>query len=145
MPSACKPAIGSISATSVCAVAEERADDGSWTLAFEGDEPVEVLLERAGTMPLPPYIAGKRPTDERDREDYQTMFAREEGAVAAPTAALHFTPDLMAALDKRGHRARDADAACRRRHVPAGQGRRYRRSRDARRMGPDRAGRRRLG
>ena len=86
----------------VFAISEARADDGSWTLAFEGDEPVEVLLERAGTMPLPPYIAGKRPTDERDREDYQTIFAREEGAVAAPTAALHFTPDLLAALDKRG-------------------------------------------
>ena len=46
-----------------------------------------------GTMPLPPYIAGKRATDAQDREDYQTMFAREDGAVAAPTAALHFTPD----------------------------------------------------
>ena len=49
-------------------------------------------------MPLPPYIAGKRAADARDRDDYQTMFAREEGAVAAPTAALHFTPALMAAL-----------------------------------------------
>ena len=86
----------------VTAIAEVRAEDGSWTLAFEGDEPVEVLLERAGTMPLPPYIAGKRPTDARDREDYQTMFAREDGAVAAPTAALHFTPELLAALDERG-------------------------------------------
>ena len=46
-----------------------------------------------GTMPLPPYIAGKRPTDEADRSDYQTMFAASDGAVAAPTAALHFTPD----------------------------------------------------
>jgi S-adenosylmethionine:tRNA ribosyltransferase-isomerase len=86
----------------VSALAEERHDDGSWTLAFAGDEPVEVLLERAGTMPLPPYIAGKRPTDEADRADYQTMFAREKGAVAAPTAALHFTPELMAALAKAG-------------------------------------------
>lgn len=86
----------------VTAIAEQRHADGSWTLAFEGDEPVEVLLERAGRMPLPPYIAGKRPTDEADAEDYQTMFAREKGAVAAPTAALHFTPDLMAALDAAG-------------------------------------------
>ena len=86
----------------VAALAEARHADGSWTLAFAGDEPVEVLLERAGTMPLPPYIAGKRPTDEADRADYQTMFAREEGAVAAPTAALHFTPDLMAALAAAG-------------------------------------------
>ena len=53
-------------------------------------------------MPLPPYIAGKRPTDERDRSDYQTMFADKDGAVAAPTAALHFTDGLMAALNERG-------------------------------------------
>lgn len=86
----------------VSAIAEARHADGSWTLAFAGDEPVEVLLERAGRMPLPPYIAGKRPTDEADREDYQTMFAREKGAVAAPTAALHFTPELIAALDAAG-------------------------------------------
>ncbi len=86
----------------VSAIAEARHDDGSWTLAFCGDEPVEVLLERAGTMPLPPYIAGKRGTDEADREDYQTIFAREKGAVAAPTAALHFTFDLLAALDDAG-------------------------------------------
>ncbi|QYJ05963.1 tRNA preQ1(34) S-adenosylmethionine ribosyltransferase-isomerase QueA [Qipengyuania flava] len=86
----------------VTAVAEERLADGSFILFFEGDEPVEVLLERAGRMPLPPYIAGKRETDERDREDYQTMFAAEDGAVAAPTAALHFTPELIAALDEAG-------------------------------------------
>ena len=86
----------------VAATAEQRHADGSFTLAFEGDEPVEVLLERAGRMPLPPYIAGKRPTDEQDRSDYQTMFAEKDGAVAAPTAALHFTPDLIGALDARG-------------------------------------------
>ncbi|SLJ87755.1 tRNA preQ1(34) S-adenosylmethionine ribosyltransferase-isomerase QueA [Novosphingobium mathurense] len=86
----------------VTAIAEARHDDGSWTLAFEGDEPVEVLLERAGRMPLPPYIAGKRETDEADRSDYQTMFAREKGAVAAPTAALHFTPELVDRLDEAG-------------------------------------------
>jgi S-adenosylmethionine:tRNA ribosyltransferase-isomerase len=86
----------------VSAAAEARLPDGSWTLAFAGDEPVEFLLQRAGTMPLPPYIAGKRPTDEADRSDYQTMFARQEGAVAAPTAALHFTPDLMASLAEVG-------------------------------------------
>ncbi|MDR2858533.1 MAG: tRNA preQ1(34) S-adenosylmethionine ribosyltransferase-isomerase QueA [Novosphingobium sp.] len=86
----------------VAAIAEERHPDGSWTLAFQGDEPVEVLLERAGRMPLPPYIAGKRPTDEADRSDYQTMFAAHDGAVAAPTAALHFTPELMAALAAAG-------------------------------------------
>ena len=88
----------------VSAIAQARHADGSWTLAFAGDEPVEVLLERAGTMPLPPYIAGKRPTDEADRADYQTIFAREDGAVAAPTAALHFTDRLLAELDAAGVR-----------------------------------------
>jgi S-adenosylmethionine:tRNA ribosyltransferase-isomerase len=86
----------------VSVTAERRHDDGSWTLVFHGNDPVEVLLERAGQMPLPPYIAGKRATDEADRADYQTLFAREEGAVAAPTAALHFTPELLAALDEAG-------------------------------------------
>ncbi|WP_341713353.1 tRNA preQ1(34) S-adenosylmethionine ribosyltransferase-isomerase QueA [Erythrobacter sp.] len=86
----------------VFAVAEQRLPDGSFVLSFAGEEPVEVLLERAGRMPLPPYIAGKRPTDAQDREDYQTMFAQEDGAVAAPTAALHFTPELIAALEAAG-------------------------------------------
>jgi S-adenosylmethionine:tRNA ribosyltransferase-isomerase len=80
----------------------EKHDDGSGLLHFHGDEPVELLLERAGRMPLPPYIASRREVDERDRSDYQTMFAREEGAVAAPTAALHFTPELLEALEARG-------------------------------------------
>jgi len=86
----------------VTVIAEARHDDGSFTLAFEGEEPVEVLLERAGRMPLPPYIAQRRETDERDRADYQTMFAARDGAVAAPTAALHFTPELLARLEQRG-------------------------------------------
>ncbi|WP_066775692.1 tRNA preQ1(34) S-adenosylmethionine ribosyltransferase-isomerase QueA [Croceicoccus mobilis] len=86
----------------VTAIAENRHDDGSWSLSFGGDEPVEVLLERAGQMPLPPYIAGKRGTDEQDRSDYQTMFAERDGAVAAPTASLHFTPELIARLDEAG-------------------------------------------
>jgi S-adenosylmethionine:tRNA ribosyltransferase-isomerase len=86
----------------VAAVAAERGEDGSILLEFLGEEPVELLLERAGRMPLPPYIAGKRAADERDRDDYQTMFAREKGAVAAPTAALHFTAGLMAALEAAG-------------------------------------------
>ena len=86
----------------VSAVAAERGDDGSILLDFAGEEPVELLLERAGRMPLPPYIAGKRPADARDLDDYQTMFAREKGAVAAPTAALHFTPQLIASLHEAG-------------------------------------------
>jgi S-adenosylmethionine:tRNA ribosyltransferase-isomerase len=86
----------------VTAVAAERGEDGSILLEFLGEEPVELLLERAGRMPLPPYIAAKRAADARDRDDYQTMFARAEGAVAAPTAALHFTAGLMAALEAAG-------------------------------------------
>ena len=82
--------------------AVRRGEDGAILLEFLGDEPVELLLERAGTMPLPPYIASKRGTDARDREDYQTMFAKEDGAVAAPTASLHFTDRLVAAIDARG-------------------------------------------
>ena len=84
------------------AIAVERSDDGAFRLEFLGDEPVELLLERAGRMPLPPYIASKRPADEADRADYQTIFAREEGAVAAPTAALHFTERLITAIDEAG-------------------------------------------
>jgi S-adenosylmethionine:tRNA ribosyltransferase-isomerase len=86
----------------VTARAEARHDDGSFTLLFEGDEPVEVLLDRAGTMPLPPYIASKRGVDAQDLDDYQTMFAAEKGAVAAPTASLHFTQRLVDALDAQG-------------------------------------------
>jgi S-adenosylmethionine:tRNA ribosyltransferase-isomerase len=86
----------------VKASAVERDEQGAVLLHFHGHEPVELLLERAGQMPLPPYIAGKRPTDDADRSDYQTMFARESGAVAAPTAALHFTDRVIAALEERG-------------------------------------------
>lgn len=86
----------------VIATVEDRGEDGSILLRFAGDEPVELLLDRAGRMPLPPYIAGKRPTDAQDAQDYQTMFAAEPGAVAAPTAALHFTPALMDALAAAG-------------------------------------------
>ncbi|MEP6784317.1 MAG: tRNA preQ1(34) S-adenosylmethionine ribosyltransferase-isomerase QueA [Sphingomonadales bacterium] len=86
----------------VTTVATERAPDGSALLTFTDDAPVEVQLSRAGIMPLPPYIASKRAVDVRDAHDYQTMFATREGAVAAPTASLHFTPALLAALDAVG-------------------------------------------
>ena len=86
----------------VSASVVEKFEDGSAVLHFHGDEAVEILLDRAGRMPLPPYIASRRPVDEADRSDYQTMFAREEGAVAAPTAALHFTPELLDSLAARG-------------------------------------------
>jgi S-adenosylmethionine:tRNA ribosyltransferase-isomerase len=85
----------------VSASVVDKRPDGSALLHFHGDEPVELLLERAGRMPLPPYIASQRAADEEDRSDYQTMFARAEGAVAAPTAALHFTERLLDALDER--------------------------------------------
>jgi S-adenosylmethionine:tRNA ribosyltransferase-isomerase len=86
----------------VTAIASDREDDGSFLLTFDGGEPVESLLERAGTVPLPPYIAQRRAIDDQDRDDYQTMFAAEAGAVAAPTASLHFTPELMARLNVAG-------------------------------------------
>lgn len=86
----------------VLASVVEKSTDGSALLHFHGAEPVEAMLERSGHMPLPPYIASKRPPDDEDRSDYQTMFARTDGAVAAPTAALHFTDRLMASLDARG-------------------------------------------
>jgi S-adenosylmethionine:tRNA ribosyltransferase-isomerase len=86
----------------VSASACERDEHGAFLLHFHGEEPVELLLERAGRVPLPPYIASKRAADAEDRSDYQTLFAREEGAVAAPTAALHFTPRLLDGLDARG-------------------------------------------
>ncbi len=81
---------------------EARGDDGSLVFAFQGDAPVELLLERAGTMPLPPYIASKREIDAADRDDYQTRFAEKDGAVAAPTASLHFTDRLMGELAEAG-------------------------------------------
>jgi S-adenosylmethionine:tRNA ribosyltransferase-isomerase len=86
----------------VSAMLVEKSEDGSALLHFHGHEPVELLIGRAGRMPLPPYIASRREADDADRSDYQTMFARQDGAVAAPTAALHFTPRLLEALDARG-------------------------------------------
>jgi len=80
-----------------------RGEGGEVTLAFHcaaGD--FDAALERSGEMPLPPYIAAQRPVDERDRDDYQTLFAERKGAVAAPTAGLHFTPRLMDAIAARG-------------------------------------------
>jgi S-adenosylmethionine:tRNA ribosyltransferase-isomerase len=81
---------------------EGRHHSGALYLSFIGDEPMEAMLERAGTMPLPPYIARRRGIDARDRDDYQTMFAEKDGAVAAPTASLHFTPALLAAIKAAG-------------------------------------------
>jgi S-adenosylmethionine:tRNA ribosyltransferase-isomerase len=85
------------------ATVEAKGEGGEITFAFAFHGPVldQALAER-GDMPLPPYIAGRRVADEQDRTDYQTMFAREEGSVAAPTAGLHFTKAIVAALSARG-------------------------------------------
>jgi len=82
------------------ATVEDKGEEGEITLSFAFHGPVldQAIAER-GEVPLPPYIASRRPADERDRADYQTLFARQEGAVAAPTAGLHFTPELLARLD----------------------------------------------
>jgi S-adenosylmethionine:tRNA ribosyltransferase-isomerase len=85
------------------ATVEAKGEAGEVTLGFAFAGPVldQAIAER-GAMPLPPYIAARRAADERDRADYQTLFARQEGAVAAPTAGLHFTSALTARLAERG-------------------------------------------
>ncbi len=76
---------------------------GEIELGFDvGGVELDNAIADHGVMPLPPYIASKRATDERDTEDYQTMFAARDGAVAAPTASLHFTDDLMRRIENRG-------------------------------------------
>ncbi|MGH6734550.1 MAG: tRNA preQ1(34) S-adenosylmethionine ribosyltransferase-isomerase QueA [Methyloceanibacter sp.] len=88
---------------SLTATVEARGREGEVTLAFDfSDASLDQAIHRLGAMPLPPYIASRRAGDEQDRTDYQTLFARAEGAVAAPTAGLHFTERLMQALDARG-------------------------------------------
>jgi S-adenosylmethionine:tRNA ribosyltransferase-isomerase len=80
-----------------------KGEDGAVTLSFSFHGPaLDSAISDLGSPPLPPYIASKRTPDERDLADYQTMFAVNEGAVAAPTAGLHFTPELDAALRQRG-------------------------------------------
>jgi S-adenosylmethionine:tRNA ribosyltransferase-isomerase len=87
----------------LAATVEGRGEEGEVTLAFDfSDASLDEAIARLGAMPLPPYIASRRAPDEKDRVDYQTIFAREEGAVAAPTAGLHFTPRLIEALEARG-------------------------------------------
>jgi S-adenosylmethionine:tRNA ribosyltransferase-isomerase len=81
----------------------EKGEDGLVTLRFDLAGPMlDEAIRDVGVMPLPPYIAAKRAEDDRDRSDYQTMFAHWDGSVAAPTAGLHFTPSLMAALAEAG-------------------------------------------
>jgi len=81
----------------------EKGEGGDVALRFSFSGPfLDEAIARLGELPLPPYIAGKRATDEKDRTDYQTVYAKDEGAVAAPTAGLHFTEELFRRLDERG-------------------------------------------
>ena len=90
--------LGALDATVV-----DKGEGGEVTLAFDlaGSDLDSAISER-GAMPLPPYIAAKRGEDEQDRADYQTVYADEEGSVAAPTAGLHFTPSLLERLQAMG-------------------------------------------
>jgi S-adenosylmethionine:tRNA ribosyltransferase-isomerase len=81
----------------------QKEEGGEVTLSFSFHGPVlDQAISERGDMPLPPYIASRRAPDEQDKTDYQTRFAREEGSVAAPTAGLHFTDDLLARLAEAG-------------------------------------------
>jgi S-adenosylmethionine:tRNA ribosyltransferase-isomerase len=92
-------------AQGLTATVEEKDEEGRVRLRFALDgEELLAAIRAEGSMPLPPYIRRPRGGDARDRTDYQPVFARREGAVAAPTASLHFTPELLARLDERGVR-----------------------------------------
>jgi S-adenosylmethionine:tRNA ribosyltransferase-isomerase len=85
------------------ATVSARGEAGEVTLAFDRSaEALDAAIAEHGVMPLPPYIASRRAEDDLDRQDYQTVFAREPGSVAAPTAGLHFTPELFSRLAERG-------------------------------------------
>ena len=85
------------------AIITGKQDDGLVVLKFDLSGPaLDDAIRDVGVMPLPPYIAAKRPEDDRDRSDYQTVFAEHDGSVAAPTAGLHFTPALLDAIRARG-------------------------------------------
>lgn len=85
------------------AVVTEKRDGGDLTLQFNcQNEDLLAAFERCGAPPLPPYIARKRAPDEKDISDYQTVYAKDSGSVAAPTAGLHFTSELLESLDKKG-------------------------------------------
>ncbi len=79
----------------------ERLEEGQWLAHVETDEPTEVVLERLGRVPLPPYIRGGNMVDD-DVANYQTVYAQRPGAIAAPTAGLHLTRELLKALEARG-------------------------------------------
>jgi len=77
-----------------------RDDDGWWRLSLSARDPIDTIIHEVGRMPLPPYI--RRECTEEDRERYQTVFAKKEGAIAAPTAGLHFTDKVLARLREKG-------------------------------------------
>jgi S-adenosylmethionine:tRNA ribosyltransferase-isomerase len=82
---------------------DDKGEGGELTLRFDQSGPaLDQAIAAAGMMPLPPYIARKRPTDAQDNADYQTIYARNDGSVATPTAGLHFTDMLLAVLDAKG-------------------------------------------
>jgi S-adenosylmethionine:tRNA ribosyltransferase-isomerase len=84
---------------------EAKNEGGEVVLRFDASgAALDRAIAEVGVMPLPPYIAGRRAADARDVSDYQTIYAAREGAVAAPTAGLHFTPELLSAVDARGVR-----------------------------------------
>ena len=85
------------------ATVAEKGEGGEVLLRFDFHGPVlDEAIEQVGEMPLPPYIAARRPPDEQDRSDYQTLVAKVDGSVAAPTAGLHFTPELLKRLEAGG-------------------------------------------
>jgi S-adenosylmethionine:tRNA ribosyltransferase-isomerase len=89
--------------SSLDATVKEKGEGGEVTLAFDLAGPdLDAGVAERGAMPLPPYIAAKRGEDAQDRADYQTVYAQQEGSVAAPTAGLHFTPELLARLREMG-------------------------------------------
>jgi S-adenosylmethionine:tRNA ribosyltransferase-isomerase len=90
--------LGALDATVV-----EKGEGGEILLAFDLAGPaLDEAIKARGAMPLPPYIAAKRPEDDQDQTDYQTVYAQADGSVAAPTAGLHFTPELLARLGEAG-------------------------------------------
>jgi S-adenosylmethionine:tRNA ribosyltransferase-isomerase len=85
------------------ATVKAKGEGGEVTLTFDLSGPdLDAAIAERGAMPLPPYIAAKRAEDEKDRADYQTVYAEEDGSVAAPTAGLHFTPELFGRLAEAG-------------------------------------------
>jgi S-adenosylmethionine:tRNA ribosyltransferase-isomerase len=81
----------------------KAVEDGQVTLGFDlSDAVLDEAIKARGAMPLPPYIGAKRDIEERDKTDYQTVYAEHDGAVAAPTAGLHFTPELLERLESKG-------------------------------------------